>query len=223
MAEKSGFHSEFSSWFGKIASKVALHVRGKMFQVFMENFGQAKSILDLGVTSESVAPEANFFEELFPNKNLITAAGVEDASNLEKKYPGLKFIKIAPNNALPFKDKQFEVLFSNAVIEHVVGQKERVFFLQELSRVAKSVFITTPCKYFPVEHHTGVPLLHFLCPKLFYSLLDKKILSEFYSSQNLSLLSRSQLESLAAGTGRPYQIIPIRFFGFVSNYVLILN
>jgi hypothetical protein len=31
----------------------------------------------------------------------------------------------------------------------------------ELCRIATRVFISVPNKYFPIEHHTGIPLLHY--------------------------------------------------------------
>ena len=33
--------------------------------------------------------------------------------------------------------------------------------MRELCRVAGRVFISVPNRYFPVEHHTAIPLLHF--------------------------------------------------------------
>jgi len=31
----------------------------------------------------------------------------------------------------------------------------------ELSRVAKTVFLTAPNRWFPIEHHTALPLAHY--------------------------------------------------------------
>ena len=45
------------------------------------------------------------------------------------------------------------------------GPTCRATFLQELMRVARHGYVTTPNRYFPVETHTRVPLLHILLPK----------------------------------------------------------
>jgi hypothetical protein len=34
--------------------------------------------------------------------------------------------------------------------------------VKELCRVAKRVFVSVPNRFFPVEHHTAMPLAHYL-------------------------------------------------------------
>lgn len=194
-----------------------------MFEKFKQNFPDPQSVLDVGVTSESVAPEANYFEEMFPHKDRITAVGVERANHLEVKYPGLKFIQVNEGQRLPFKDSEFSVAFSNAVIEHVVDVQERLLFLKELVRVSQAVFLTTPNKYFWIEPHTGVPFLHFVWPGLFNKLLDAKIISKFYNTKNLRLFTYGELKELADKMGAPYQIDHVRFWGIKSNLILTLR
>ncbi|MFH1724574.1 MAG: methyltransferase domain-containing protein [Elusimicrobiota bacterium] len=203
---------------------LSLRVRTKVYELFSARFADAVKVLDAGVTSERESIEANFFEKLFPHKDRITAAGTEDAAFLEKEYPGLVFKRIEPGAPLPFGDDAFDVAFCHAVIEHVVEPEARRFFVSELIRVAKSVFLTTPSRFFPVETHTFIPLLHVLAPRLFYSLLDKKVLSKFYNSRNLRLLSRKDLEDLlGAFPGVSFKIEKVRLFGFTSNLVAIID
>ena len=60
---------------------------------------------------------------------------------------------------LPFADRSFDWVFSNAVVEHVGGIEEQRKFAAEISRVAKcGYFVTTPNKFFPIEPHTLLPL-----------------------------------------------------------------
>jgi hypothetical protein len=48
------------------------------------------------------------------------------------------------------------------VIEHVGGEERQRAFVAEALRVAHRVFITTPNRWFPVELHTRLPLVHWL-------------------------------------------------------------
>jgi len=144
--------------------------------------------------------------------------------NLKERYPGIRFVKIEEGRPLPFGDNSFGAAYSHAVIEHITEPNARRRFVSELVRVAKCAFISTPNKYFILEPHTLVPFLHFLWPKLFYFLLDGKIVSKFYNSANLKLMSRRDLECLAAGlSGVEAEVKEVRLFGMVSNLILIIR
>ena len=59
-------------------------------------------------------------------------------------------------------DGAFDVVYSNAVIEHVGGRERQRRFVREALRVGRRVFLTTPNRWFPVEVHTRLPLVHWL-------------------------------------------------------------
>jgi Methyltransferase domain len=61
-----------------------------------------------------------------------------------------------------FHDKQFDIVFSNSVIEHVGGDGEMQSMANEIRRVGKSYYIQTPNRYFPIEPHFLVPMFQFL-------------------------------------------------------------
>src|SRR5258707_1010439 len=92
-----------------LAVRAATRVRRKMFEMFMSRFSPSKSdeILDIGVTSDQSYRSSNYFEELYPFKNKITAAGIDDAKFLENLYPGLRF-QIANALDLPFAENSFD-------------------------------------------------------------------------------------------------------------------
>ena len=73
----------------------------------------------------------------------------------------VNYVRIEANKPLPFADKAFDIATSNAVLEHVGSTENQVRFVAELLRVARRVFVSVPHRYFPVEHHTAIPLLHF--------------------------------------------------------------
>jgi hypothetical protein len=63
---------------------------------------------------------------------------------------------------LPFGDRSFDIAFSNSVIEHVGTWQEQRAFAQEVRRVARSLWIQTPARSFPIEAHLLAPYIQYL-------------------------------------------------------------
>ena len=64
--------------------------------------------------------------------------------------------------ALPFRDGAFDVVFSNSVIEHVGGTESQARFARETMRVGRRIWVQTPNRWFPLELHLFLPLVHWL-------------------------------------------------------------
>lgn len=88
---------------------------------------------------------------------MLTALGVNAPKVFKERYPKVKAFQY-DGNAFPFGDKEFDVCWSNAVIEHVGNIDKQQFFLSEVKRVAPKAFLTTPNRLFPIEVHTPVAL-----------------------------------------------------------------
>jgi hypothetical protein len=56
-----------------------------------------------------------------------------------------------------FADAEFDVVFSNSVIEHLGTFEHQRQMADEVRRVGKRYFIQTPNKYFPIEPHFELP------------------------------------------------------------------
>ena len=203
-----------------LASRLSFHVRQKMFRRFMEVMrpGPATTVLDVGVTNDERYRESNYFEQLYPYPQNITSVGTEDGSHLATRYPGLRYRRVTPGAPLPFADAEFDVVFSNAVVEHVGSRAEQAAFVRELCRVGKAVFLTTPNRWFPFEHHTGLPLLHFLPASVFRSVLRHTRYAHWADQSNLNILTARELVDVFPADVTP-TISVIRLMGLPSNLI----
>lgn len=182
-----------------ISSGAACYVRKQFFDLFMTsmNPGKESRILDVGALGGNLvlSESDNYFERLYPWPEKITAVGLEDASYLEKEYPGLKFLKADGTN-LPFSNNSFDIVFSSAVAEHVGSYENQKKFYKEILRVGQKAFITTPDRLFPIEVHTGLPLLHYLPKNIHRAMLKILGLHYFADEVNLNLLNHKNLEDI---------------------------
>ena len=185
-----------------LAERVVIAARDRIFADFIDICAPeiTDTLLDVGV-SDVVTDAANLLERLYPHPERITAAGIGDGRAFREEYPRVPFVRISPNEPLPFADKSFDIAAANAVLEHVGSTKNQSVFVSELSRVAKTVYITVPHRFFPVEHHTGLPFAHYTDAtfKAACALLGR---SEWTRHENLILMTRTRLTALMPKEGR---------------------
>lgn len=154
---------------GDLAARASLWNRRRKLALFLKTMrpGPETRVVDVGVgdtpfgTEPGLAATHNFFEALYPWPERITAVSDVPLPNFAEAFPSIRTV-VANGLELPFADDEFDVAFSNAVVEHVGGREEQRRFVAELCRVAPRVFLSTPNRWFPVETHTLVPLVHWL-------------------------------------------------------------
>ncbi|NIK47850.1 class I SAM-dependent methyltransferase [Variibacter gotjawalensis] len=177
--------------------RLATYQRRRMFDIFLREFDLPSpdvKILDVGVTSDRTYSSSNYLEAWYPHKHCITAAGIDDASFLETQYPGMTFTYANAKN-LPFPDRHFDVVHSSAVLEHVGSFSEQSKMIAEVARVSKrGFFLTTPNRWFPIEFHTVLPLVHWLPKPTFRRIMDATGRGFFAKEENLNLMSSSEIK-----------------------------
>jgi SAM-dependent methyltransferase len=150
----------------RAASQVSLRSRERKLRLFLDLLapGPETTVVDVGVTDAPFGGGSsdNFFEAMYPWRDRITAVGHTELDRFIAAFPQVHAVR-ADGRELPFGDWAFDIGFSNAVVEHVGGGREaQRRFVHELCRVAGRVFVTTPNRFFPLEVHTLLPLVHWL-------------------------------------------------------------
>lgn len=126
-----------------------------------------------------------------------------------------------------FGDQEFDIAFSNSVIEHVGSFENQQKMAEEMLRVAKKIFLQTPNHYFPLEPHFLFPFFQF-----FPLWLQVKLLVNFnlgwYSKvpdrgnalkicRSIRLLKKRELKRLFPGA----TFYEEKFFGLVKSFIVL--
>lgn len=210
---------------GGLTDRISTRMRRKMYARFIAcGVGADDSILDVGVTSDRTQLASNYLEAWHPRKDRITACGIDDAAFLEELYPGVRFVH-ADGRALPFADGAFDWVHCAAVLEHVGPADGQAKLIAELHRVCrKGVFATTPNRWFPVEFHTVLPLLHWLPKPWFRALLRRLGHDALAQERHLDLLGRRDLAAACRAAGLAnWRIDSVSLGGWPSNLLLVVR
>ena len=189
----------------RVADAISLRSRRRKLRLFFDELQPTAetSVLDVGADELAFGEgdgcrTLNFFEEHYPWPERVTALGLQDGNAFRARYPVVRYVQ-GDALALPFADGEFDIVFSNAVIEHVGGSERQGRFVAEALRVGRAVFVTTPNRRFPVEVHTRLPLVHWLPDSLAhraYRAAGKG------PATDLHLLTRRSLKALFPGRVR---------------------
>jgi SAM-dependent methyltransferase len=151
----------------RVAARVSAASRRRKLALFFELMRPTAetTVVDVGVSDggygEDMLGTANFFEALYPWPQQIVAVSTQYLTVFREAFPQVTAIR-ADGRSLPFENGQFDVGFSNAVVEHLPDLESQQAFVAELCRVSRRVFLTTPNRWFPIDTHTLVPLAHWL-------------------------------------------------------------
>jgi SAM-dependent methyltransferase len=206
------------------AIRISTKNRQRKYQYFLDQLKPDKDtkILDVGFTDDDPYPGINFLERNYPYRKNIVALGIEDAPTFTKNFPEVKVV-LYDGNYFPFTDKEFDIAWSNAVIEHVGDHDKQLLFLSELIRTSKNIFITTPNRWFPIEVHTRLPLLHFL-PKKYFDKVLPLLGKTWATGDYMNLLSVGDMKEMLKELNiTNYTIKRNKKFFFTMDFVLIVK
>lgn len=186
------------SLFKRTLRQLSHRSRTKKFDLLMQVFRPRPEdrVLDIGASGEVFLRYT--LEDVYPNPERIVAGGYEisEITSARHYYPQPQYV-VFDGCSLPFPDKSFDLVFSNAVIEHILGEGRQERFAKEVMRVGKSWFVTTPNYWYPFESHYHLPFIQFMprsLQRVYNSLLGTHIPKG--TVQELALLSAHELQRL---------------------------
>lgn len=195
------------------SNSVSSSLRKKRFSLFLETIkpNEHSKILDVGGT------EAIWIGSGFENQ--VTLLNI-----LFKQERNDKFNYVVGDACnMKFSDGEFDIIYSNSVIEHVGNYERQTQFAKEVIRVGKSYWIQTPYKHFPIEPHFLFPLFQYLPPPIQryigmrwnYSHLKRNGDDIIDELTRLRLLDLSEMKNLFPEAN----IVKEKYFGFIKSII----
>jgi hypothetical protein len=138
-------------------SSLAARLRRKRFALFVELLERVPGnlhILDVGGTPD--------FWRVIGFAHERVSVTLLNRTVLDCGSASLRSVKGDARDMREFRDRTFDCVFSNSVIEHVGGPADQQLMASEIRRVGRRYFVQTPNKYFPIEPHFLVPGFQFL-------------------------------------------------------------
>jgi len=182
---------------------------------------QVYDALDIGTTSD--------------DKNVSSNTVIKNIKNIEKfkcisdqMVTSNFFSKILKKSITEeFSENELykfssDLVVSNATIEHVGGVLNQKKMIQNIIKLTKKIFvITTPNRFYPIELHTKIPLIHWFPKSIYRKILKFLGLSFYANEENLNLLTVDELKKILNSEKITYEIKFLKLFFFKSNIIII--
>lgn len=206
----------------RLAERLSAWNRERKWRRFVREFAPDAdtSVLDVGFSDREFSSVDNYIERRYPWSERLTAVGVDEPVEFPLRYPAVRVLRY-DGVTLPFRDRQFDVVWTNAVLEHVGDRRSQVAFVRELLRVGEGLYLTTPNRFFPVETHTRIPLLHWL-PKGVFDAFALRLGKRWATGDYMHLLGRSGLRDVLESAGvTGARVVANRVGPFALDFVVV--
>jgi hypothetical protein len=206
-----------------IQARFLLGFRRRRMQRFYALFAPASSrVLDIGGTPQTWTMERAGSARLAGEVMQFPVTLVNIRSN---GIPGDdRFTSVEGDaTALPFADNEFDIAFSNSVIEHVGEWQKQQAFAREARRVARSLWVQTPARGFPIEPHLLAPYFQYLPKRVQHCLVrgtPRGLLSPAEAHEivdEVRLLTRREMRELFPDC----RILTERVLGMAKSYIAV--
>jgi len=182
---------------------------------------QIHDALDIGTTSDDKNASSNIIIKNIKNIDNFKCISDQMVNSdfFNKKLKKSITEEFSENELYEFSS---DLVISNATIEHVGGELKQKKMIENIIKLTKKIFIiTTPNRFYPVELHTKIPLIHWL-PKATYRMILKFLGLSFYANEeNLNLLSANELKKMLNNQKIKYEMKFLKLMFLKSNIIII--
>lgn len=192
--------------------------RIRIFNVLLANVNkEIIYILDIGGSSDFW----NFWEKHLSYDIKITLINLSfDVINKNRGIVG------DATNLSFIRDKKFDIILSNSLIEHLYDFDNQMNFAKEIKRIGDFYFIQTPAYLFPLEPHFLFPFFHWF-PKKVRIFLHRNFNLGWYKAEpdymkakknvdEIRLLKKKEITKMFPNS----KIIVERLFLFPKSYII---
>lgn len=191
----------YSEYKGSLGDKFRAK-RFKFFETCLKQLEKPIRILDVGGSQ-------SFWENRDYHKREdihITLLNLKEESVTASN---MTFLQGDATDLSQFKENEFDIVFSNSVIEHLYTFENQKKMASECVRVGKYHFIQTPNKYFFIEPHFRFPFFNFLPRRLAFFILTRtsfslgqkwKPANANETMDEIRLLTKQEFKSLFIGS-----------------------
>jgi len=147
-------------------------------------------------------------------------------TEVEVGHPNFRSITGDGRDMKEFKNGEFDIVFSNSVIEHLGTYDDQRRMAGEIRRVGKRFFVQTPNRFFPIEPHFLFPFFQFLPLGIkvwlrahfqlgwYPKVADRE--RAIRASKEIRLLTRKELMDLFPGA----TIFEEKFLGLIKSFIV---
>ena len=207
------------NFFDKIVLKKRLEISNIINDIIKDL--KVHDALDIGTTSDDKNASSNIIIKNIKNieKFKCISDQIVDSDFFYKKLKKSITEEFSENEFYEFSS---DLVISSATIEHVGGVLEQKKMIDNIIKLTKKIFIiTTPNRFYPIEMHTKIPLLHWF-PKPIYRKILKIIGLSFYANEkNLNLVGIRELKEMLNNQKITYEIKFVKLMFFKSNIIII--
>ena len=199
--------------------------RLEMLNILNKNIkdNDIESFLDIGTTEENELESSNYFVKNFDKikiKNSISDQEIKK-DNFNKFLRKSITSEFSETEILNYKS---DLVISSATIEHVGSYENQIKMLENIIKLTnKYFFITTPNRFFPIDFHTKLPVIHMLPKKIHRKILRLINLNEYAEEENLNLLDENTVNKLInsqQNVSFEIRIFKVKLFGLTSNLLI---
>ncbi len=134
----------------------------ELFNELMRPTAQTR-VLDVGAEIGADANEGLNLIDVYPWRHNLSAINIrpEHVQSIRNRCAEVD-ARVGDSRQMPWPDKYFDIVYSNAVIEHVGRLEDQRKMAREIMRVGKRWFVTTPNRWYPFEFHLRLPFVTWL-------------------------------------------------------------